>query len=114
MHLVNYQDRYFSGSGMIRLYEFDLRANTVDVQTFSPYWLSHKGPLPALANGAGCALLIPGDHHADARPFRHLDVAYACGRQRDLPFGGYPAAPGQEQAALPKFAARCDHMLAGG
>lgn len=49
MHLVNYQDRYFSGSGMIRLYEFDLRANTVDVQTFSPYWLSHKGTLPPLA-----------------------------------------------------------------
>jgi hypothetical protein len=49
MHLVNYQDRYFSGSGMIRLYEFDLRANNVDVQTFSPYWLSHKGPLSPLA-----------------------------------------------------------------
>ncbi|MFC4313518.1 LamG-like jellyroll fold domain-containing protein [Steroidobacter flavus] len=49
MHLVNYQDRYFSGSGMIRLYEFDLRANTVDVQTFSPYWLAHKGTLPPLA-----------------------------------------------------------------
>jgi hypothetical protein len=49
MHLVNYQDRYFSGSGMIRLYEFDLRANTVDVQTFSPYWLDHRGPLPTLA-----------------------------------------------------------------
>lgn len=49
MHLVNYQDRYFSGSGMIRLYEFDLRANTIDVQTFSPYWLVHKGVLPPLA-----------------------------------------------------------------
>jgi hypothetical protein len=39
-HLTNYQDRYFGGSGMMRLYEFDLAAGTVDVQTFSPYWLS--------------------------------------------------------------------------
>lgn len=36
MHLVNYQDRYFGGSGMIRLYEFDLDANVIDVHTFSP------------------------------------------------------------------------------
>lgn len=49
MHLVNYQDRYFSGSGMIRLYEFDPRANTIDVRTFSPYWLAHQGNLPPLA-----------------------------------------------------------------
>ena len=39
LHLVNYQDRFFGGSGMMRLYEFDLDAGTVDVQTFSPYWL---------------------------------------------------------------------------
>jgi hypothetical protein len=40
MHLTNYQDRFFGGSAMMRLYEFDLGAGTVDVQTFSPYWLS--------------------------------------------------------------------------
>jgi hypothetical protein len=40
MHLTNYQDRFFGGSAMMRLYEFDLAAGTVDVQTFSPYWLS--------------------------------------------------------------------------
>jgi len=40
MHLTNYQDRYFGGSAMMRLYEFDLSEGTVDVQTFSPYWLS--------------------------------------------------------------------------
>jgi hypothetical protein len=45
MHLANYQDRFFGGSAMMRLYEFDLTAGTVDVQTFSPYWLS----MPAAA-----------------------------------------------------------------
>ena len=45
MHLSNYQDRFFGGSAMMRLYEFDLAAGTVDVQTFSPYWLS----MPAAA-----------------------------------------------------------------
>ena len=38
--ITNYQDRFFGGSAMMRLYEFDLAAGTVDVHTFSPYWLS--------------------------------------------------------------------------
>ena len=40
LHLANYQNRYFSGSGMIRLYEFDVAANRIEVSTFSPYWQS--------------------------------------------------------------------------
>ena len=40
MHITNYQDRFFGGSAMMRLYEFDLDAGTIEVQTFSPYWLS--------------------------------------------------------------------------
>jgi len=40
MHIINYQDRYFGGSAMMRLYEFDLDEGTVDVHTFSPYWQS--------------------------------------------------------------------------
>ncbi|MGW2014891.1 LamG-like jellyroll fold domain-containing protein [Streptomyces sp. NPDC001927] len=39
LHLTNYQDRYFGGSAMIRLYRFDLARNTVDVSTFSPWLL---------------------------------------------------------------------------
>ncbi|WP_394845401.1 hypothetical protein LZC95_51270 [Pendulispora brunnea] len=37
LHLTNYQDRYYGGSGMIRLYEFDLEHGTIDVSTRSPY-----------------------------------------------------------------------------
>ncbi|HEY6739687.1 MAG TPA: metallophosphoesterase, partial [Actinopolymorphaceae bacterium] len=42
LHLTNYQDRYYGGAGMIRLYAFDLVRNTIDVETFSP-WLRSKG-----------------------------------------------------------------------
>jgi hypothetical protein len=52
MHLVNYQDRYFSGSAMLRLYEFDMQANSIDVQTFSPFWLEQPAnTLPPIAQG---------------------------------------------------------------
>ncbi|MCT9935238.1 LamG domain-containing protein [Planotetraspora sp. A-T 1434] len=41
VHITNYQDRYYGGSGMIRLYRFDLARNTIDVETISP-WLLGK------------------------------------------------------------------------
>ncbi|TMR93315.1 LamG-like jellyroll fold domain-containing protein [Nonomuraea basaltis] len=41
LHITNYQDRYYGGSGMIRLYRFDLSRNTIDIETFSP-WLLGK------------------------------------------------------------------------
>jgi hypothetical protein len=51
MHITNYQDRYFGGSAMMRLYEFDLDEGTVDVHTFSPYWQSVRpSARPPLAN----------------------------------------------------------------
>ncbi|GLW98965.1 hypothetical protein Misp02_30520 [Microtetraspora sp. NBRC 16547] len=39
VHIANYQDRYYGGSAMIRLYRFDLARNTIDVETFSPWIL---------------------------------------------------------------------------
>jgi hypothetical protein len=39
-HITNYQDRYYGGAGMIRLYSFDLVRNVVDVETFSPWFLA--------------------------------------------------------------------------
>ncbi|MGW7364201.1 LamG-like jellyroll fold domain-containing protein [Streptomyces sp. NPDC054841] len=50
LHITNYQDRYFGGSAMIRLYRFDLARNTIDVSTFSPWLLAKEesGRLNAL------------------------------------------------------------------
>ncbi|MCT2594352.1 metallophosphoesterase [Streptomyces sp. N2-109] len=39
LHLANYQDRYYGGAAMIRLYGFDLVRGAVDVETFSPWFL---------------------------------------------------------------------------
>jgi hypothetical protein len=39
VHITNYQDRYYGGAAMIRLYRFDLARDTIDVATFSPYFL---------------------------------------------------------------------------
>ncbi|GII34268.1 LamG-like jellyroll fold domain-containing protein [Planotetraspora mira] len=50
-HITNYQDRYYGGGGMIRLYHFDLVRNVVDVETFSPWFLDRdterRSPLEA-------------------------------------------------------------------
>ncbi|MFG3261330.1 LamG-like jellyroll fold domain-containing protein [Streptomyces bobili] len=39
LHLTNYQNRYFGGAAMIRLYRFDLDRNVIDVETVSPWVL---------------------------------------------------------------------------
>lgn len=38
MHVTNYQDRYYGGAGMVRLYRFDLERSTIDVETINPYF----------------------------------------------------------------------------
>ncbi len=43
LHLTNYQDRYYGGSGMVRLYHFDLARNTIDVETIAP-WIMEQDP----------------------------------------------------------------------
>ncbi|MFC8371413.1 MULTISPECIES: LamG-like jellyroll fold domain-containing protein [unclassified Streptomyces] len=51
LHVTNYQDRYYGGAGMIRLYGFDLVRGVIDVETFSPWFLardaSDRTPLEA-------------------------------------------------------------------
>jgi hypothetical protein len=47
VHITNYQDRYYGGAGMVRLYAFDLSRDVVDVETLSP-WLLAKSTRTAL------------------------------------------------------------------
>ncbi len=37
-HITNYQERYYGGAGMIRLYHFDLARGVIDVSTSSPWF----------------------------------------------------------------------------
>jgi 3',5'-cyclic AMP phosphodiesterase CpdA len=46
VHITNYQDRYYGGAGMIRLYSFDLARAVIDVETFSPWFLHKDAPTP--------------------------------------------------------------------
>ncbi|WP_328751803.1 Tat pathway signal sequence domain protein [Streptomyces sp. NBC_00285] len=39
LHLTNYQNRYFGGAAMIRLYRFDIDRGVIDVETVSPWIL---------------------------------------------------------------------------
>ena len=40
LHITNYQNRYFGGAGMLRLYHFDLSRNMIDVETIAPWLLA--------------------------------------------------------------------------
>jgi hypothetical protein len=42
VHITNYQNRYFGGAAMLRLYHFDLSRNTIDVETLSPWALAQQ------------------------------------------------------------------------
>ncbi|GIF69194.1 hypothetical protein Ais01nite_72290 [Asanoa ishikariensis] len=42
VHITNYQDRYYGGGAMLRLYHFDLARNTIDVETISPWILDQE------------------------------------------------------------------------
>ena len=43
VHITNYQDRYYGGGAMLRLYHFDLDRDTIDVETISP-WILGQDP----------------------------------------------------------------------
>jgi hypothetical protein len=42
LHITNYQNRYFGGGAMLRLYHFDLTRNTIDVETLSPWAVAQR------------------------------------------------------------------------
>jgi hypothetical protein len=95
LHIANYQDRYYGGSGMIRLYQFDLARGTIDVSTFSPYWLAQPADT---RNPLARAEVERND--AASRFVDHIDFA---GRFRGFQGGVPPAPPGlpTRQAVIP-------------
>jgi hypothetical protein len=70
VHITNYQDRYYGGAAMIRLYRFDLARDTIDVETFSPYFLG----MPARQRDELAALEVertgPADYFSVPIDFR--------------------------------------------
>jgi hypothetical protein len=70
LHLANYQDRYFGGSGMIRLYEFDLDHDTIEVSTHSPYMAAIPAAQRNRAQAAEVELQDGANHF-----FENIDFA---------------------------------------
>ncbi len=76
-HISNYQDRYFGGAAMIRLYGFDLSRNVIDVETFSPY-LMGLDPETRAPLETECAVLSgPVERFTVEIPFRERFAGFA-------------------------------------
>ncbi len=93
VHLANYQDRYYGGAGMIRLYSFDLVRKVVDVETFAPWFLARHPRKRSPLEAETVELTGPADRFSI-----ELDV-----EQR---FAGFapvePAAPRPPAAVMPR------------
>jgi hypothetical protein len=61
VHITNYQDRYYGGAAMVRLYSFDLGRDVIDVETFSPWFLARDPERRSLLEGETIELTGPVD-----------------------------------------------------
>jgi 3',5'-cyclic AMP phosphodiesterase CpdA len=75
VHIANYQDRYYGGAAMIRLYAFDLTRKVIDVETFSP-WLLGKRPR-ALLEAETLELTGPVDRFSTTIDFDERFAGFA-------------------------------------
>jgi Concanavalin A-like lectin/glucanases superfamily/Calcineurin-like phosphoesterase len=62
LHITNYQNRYFGGAAMLRLYHFDLVRNTIEVETISPWALSRPPAEHNVLAAQEARLTTPVDH----------------------------------------------------
>ncbi|WP_433057003.1 LamG-like jellyroll fold domain-containing protein [Dactylosporangium sp. CS-033363] len=101
VHITNYQDRYYGGAGMIRLYRFDLARGVIDVETFSPWFLQRDPHQRNLLEAETIELTGPADRFS-------LDVDFAArfaGFAPVTPPGPRPPAAviGRDTAAYWRF-----------
>ena len=69
VHITNYQDRYYGGAAMIRLYTFDLLRNMIDVETFAPWFLAREPGTRTPAESEMVELTGPDDRFSMAIDF---------------------------------------------
>lgn len=91
VHITNYQDRYYGGAGMVRLYAFDLARDTIDVQTVAPWLLAKRTRTPLEAEHV--ELTGDVDRFSIAIDFRARFAGFA---PPDLP------APRPPRAVMPR------------
>jgi hypothetical protein len=89
LHIANYQNRYFGGAGMLRLYHFDLDRNVIDVETVAP-WILDQEPAKRNALAAQHARLTgPVDDFTMPFDFEKRFAGF-------IPVPVRPARPGKQ------------------
>ncbi|GAA4632099.1 metallophosphoesterase [Actinoallomurus vinaceus] len=92
-HITNYQDRYYGGAGMIRLYHFDLVRQVIDVETFSPWFLARDPERRSPLEAETLELTGPADRFS-------VDIDFAARFQGFAPV--VPPAPRPPSAVTPR------------
>lgn len=69
VHITNYQNRYYGGAAMIRLYHFDLDRSTIDVETIAPWILDQEPAERNLLAAQQARLTSPVDYFSVAIDF---------------------------------------------
>ncbi|MFE1883125.1 LamG-like jellyroll fold domain-containing protein [Streptomyces diastatochromogenes] len=93
LHLTNYQNRYFGGAAMIRLYRFDLDRNVIDVETVSPWILGRA------AKGLNELERQEIELSGDADRFS-VDIDFAARFSGFAPVPARPARPASRMVVL--------------
>jgi hypothetical protein len=89
LHITNYQNRYFGGGGMIRLYHFDLARDTIDVETISPWILSQPPRRRTVLAAQEARLTTAVDYFSVAIDFGQRFAGFA-------PVPPRPSRPGRQ------------------
>lgn len=108
LHITNYQNRYFGGGAMLRLYHFDLDRNMIDVETINPWILAQDpesrtelaaelsrvtGPVDNFSISIDFAQRFAGFLPVPVRPARPARTELVAGTQAYWRFDGQ-GAPG--------------------
>jgi hypothetical protein len=77
VHITNYQNRYYGGAAMIRLYHFDLARNTIDVETLAPWFLDQAPEQRNVLAAQEARLTTPVDYFSVAIDFEERFSGFA-------------------------------------
>ena len=82
LHITNYQNRYFGGAAMLRLYHFDLARDVIDVETVSPYFLAQEPAKRSPLASQHLRLTTPVDRFSMPIDFAKRFAGFAPAPQR--------------------------------
>ncbi|MGH3397710.1 MAG: hypothetical protein ACRDPO_23760, partial [Streptosporangiaceae bacterium] len=108
VHITNYQNRYYGGAEMIRLYHFDLGRNTIDVETIAPWILDQPEAERNALAARESRITTPTDYFSMSIDFRQRFSGFDPVRTR-------PARPARKMLIPGTLACwRFDHGGADG